>query len=306
MIKLTGFKSLKELVQYFNTEDKAREYLEAHRWQGLPTCPHCGSDHWWKIKNSPRYKCGACKKKYSVTVGTVMENSNIPLSTWFMAIYVIASHKTGISSVQLAKDIGITQKSAWFLLHRIREMFVEHHPLLTGIVEIDETYVGGRDNGTKRKNLRKGRGMVNKIPVLGLIQRNGSLIYQVITGGTDATALKPIIRRLVDRSAIINTDGYGAYTGLDIEYAGHEVVNHGAKEFARGIYHTNTIEGAFSNLKRGIKGIYIKMSLKHLQRYCHEFAYRYNTRQIKDYDRFEGLLQRLPGRLRYKDLINGK
>jgi len=306
-MKLTGFKNLKELIRYFSDEDIAREYLEAHRWAGIPTCPHCNSQHWWKIKNTTRYKCGDCKKKYSVTVGTVMENSNILLSTWFMAIYLIASHKTGISSVQLGKDVGVTQKTAWFLLHRIREMFKEKYHVLTGIVEIDETYVGGRDRHKqdRKGKLKKGRGAVNKTPVFGLISRGGNLIYKVVPDTTSDT-LKPIIRELVDKDAVINTDGHLSYTGLDKEFKQHEVVHHAAKEYVRGTYHTNTIEGAFSQLKRGIIGIYIQMSDKHLQRYCHEFSYRYNTRKMKDYDRFEGLLQLLPGRLRYRDLIAEK
>jgi len=307
-MKLTGFKSLKELIQYFKDEDVAREYLEAQRWEGCPTCPHCGSNKWWKIRNTHRYKCGDCKKKYSVTVGTVMENSNIPISAWLMAIYVISAHRKGISSIQLGKDIGVTQKSAWFLGHRIRQMFEEHHPLFTGMVEIDETYVGGKDRARRAKGkiLKAGTGAVNKITVFGILQRGGKLIYRVVDGDSNGKTLKPIIRELVDRGAIINTDGHGAYKDLDKEFAQHEVVSHGTGEYVRGIYHTNTIESSFGNLKRGIIGIYHKMTRKHLQRYCHEFTYRFSTRTMKDYDRFEGLLQRLPGRLRYKDLIAKK
>ena len=304
-MKLTGFRNLKDLIQYFSDEDICRQYLEAHRWGGIPTCPHCSSDKWYKIKNTPRYKCGNCKKKYSVTVGTFMENSNIPLSSWFMAIYVIAAHKAGISSIQLGKDIGVTQKSAWFLGHRIRKMFEENHPLLTGMVETDELYHGGRDRHKKDDKLKTGRGAVNKVPVFGLVQRSGKLIYKVVPN-TEADTLKPIIRELVDKSSTINTDGHLAYTGLDAEFAGHEVVKHSAKEYVRGTFHTNTIEGAFSQLRRGMYGIYIRMSVKHLQRYCHEFSYRYNTRKMKDADRFEGMLHKLQGRLRYKDLIAKK
>ena len=306
-MKLTGFKSLKELIQYFDTEEKAREYLEAQSWEGIPTCPHCNSQKWWKIKNTARYKCGDCKKKYSVTVGTVMENSNIPLSSWFMAIYVLAGHKAGISSIQLGKDIGVTQKSAWFLGHRIRKMFEENHPLFTGMVEADEVYHGGRDRHHKddEGKLKKGRGAVNKIPVFGILQRGGSVTYKVVSN-TEADTLKPIIRELVDKDAVINTDGHKSYVGLDKEFAGHEVVKHSEGEYVRGIFHTNGIEGAFSQLRRGMYGIYIRMSAKHLQRYAHEFSYRYNTRTKKDYERFEGMLQRLGGRLRYKDLISKK
>ena len=304
-MKLTGFRNLKELIQYFSDEDICRQYLEAHRWGGIPTCPHCSSDKWYKIKNTPRYKCGNCKKKYSVTVGTFMENSNIPLSSWFMAIYVIAAHKAGISSIQLGKDIGVTQKSAWFLGHRIRKMFEEQHPLFTGMVETDELYHGGRDRHKKDDKLKTGRGAVNKTPVFGLLERGGNVIYKVVEN-TEAATLKPIIRELVDAKAVINTDGHKSYSGLDKEFAQHEVVKHSEGEYVRGIYHTNGIEGAFSQLRRGMYGIYIRMSPKHLQRYAHEFSYRYNTRAKKDYDRFEGLLQQLKGRLTYKDLIGGK
>lgn len=304
---LTEFKSLKHLIQYFKDEDTCREYLEGVRWEGIPTCPHCASQKWYKIRNTPRYKCGTCKKKYSVTVGTVMENSNIPLSSWFMAIYVLAAHKAGISSIQLGKDIGITQKSAWFLAHRIREMFKEKHPLFTGMVEIDEVYHGGRDRHKKDDDgkLKKGRGAVNKTPVFGVLERGGSVIYKVLPN-TEADTLKGIIREQVDPAAVINTDGHKSYVGLDKEFAGHEVVKHSEGEYVRGIFHTNGIEGAFSQLRRGMYGIYIRMSPKHLQRYCYEFAYRYNTRKIKDPERFGVLLGKLPGRLRYKDLIAKK
>ncbi len=302
---LTGYKSLKQLIQYFDTEEKARVYLEAQRWNGCPECPHCNSNKWYRISDK-RYKCGDCKKKYSVTVGTVMENSNIPLSTWFMAIYVLAGHKAGINSIQLGKDIGVTQKSAWFLGHRIRKMFEEEHPLFTGMVEVDEVYHGGQDRHKKDDDkLKKGRGAVNKTPVIGLLQRGGSVKYQVVEN-TEADTLKPLIREQVDTTAVINTDGHKSYIGLNKEFAGHEVVKHSEGEYVRGIFHTNGIEGAFSQLRRGMYGIYIRMSVKHLQRYCHEFRYRYNTRKKKDYERFEILLGSLKGRLRYKDLIGKK
>lgn len=232
-----------------------------------------------------------------------MESTKIPLSTWFMAIYIISAHKTGISSVQLGKDVGIKQSSAWFLLHRIREMFQEKtFTKLTGVIELDELYVGQKDRKNRTKKMKPGRGSVNKIPVLGILQRGGNIVYQVVPD-TSADVLRPIISARVDKAAIINTDGHLSYTGLDKEFAAHEVVNHGAGEYVRGIYHTNGVEGAFGQLRRGIRGIYIKMSKKHLQRYCHEFSYRFNTREMKDADRFVSLLDRLPGRLRYQDLI---
>ncbi len=307
---LPEFKNLKEMMQRFSDDAICREYLEQQRWNGTPVCPHCGCQGGYKLANGKTYKCKQkeCAKKYTVTVGTVFEASNIPLNVWFYAVYVATAHKKGISSLQLSRDLGITQKSAWFMLYRIREAFRVNAPaLLEEMVEVDETYVGGKLSN-KHKKVRlanrhgeEGRGAVdNKVGVMAFVQRGSTVRTCVIKGDK---SLKQMVRDNVATTAMVVTDGLKAYKGMKSEFAGHEVVNHKADEYVRGIFHTNTVEGFFSQLKRGIYGIYHQVNPKHLEKYCLEFAYRYNTREVKDNVRFTLSLQNVQGRLRYQDLI---
>ena len=224
-------------------------------------------------------------------------------------MYLIISHKKGISSIQLGKDLGVTQKTAWFMLHRIRESLKDKEStLLSNVVEIDEVYIGGKVknmHNKKRASLRTENGGTenNKMMVMGMLEREGNLRL-VVSGKADAAQnIKPIVRQNIDKTSCLITDSAGYYTGLQNEYAAHEVVNHAANEYVRsGVIHTNGIEGAFSMLKRSIIGVYHQLSPKHLSRYCVETQYRYNTRKIKDGDRFELTLQRVNGTLSYKEL----
>ncbi|MEP7238113.1 MAG: IS1595 family transposase [Ferruginibacter sp.] len=303
--------NLKDLMAKFSNEDTCREFLAQQRWGGKPVCPYCGSGKHYIIEGGKRYKCGnnECYKKYSVTVGSIFHASNIPLTTWFPAMYLIISHKKGISSIQLGKDLGVTQKTAWFMLHRIRESLKDKEStLLSNIVEIDEVYIGGKVknmHNKKRASLRTENGGTenNKMMVMGMLEREGNLRL-VVSGKADAAKnIKPIVRNNIDKTSCLITDSAGYYTGLQNEFAAHEVVNHAANEYVRsGIIHTNGIEGAFSMLKRSIIGVYHQLSPKHLSRYCVETQYRYNTRKIKDGDRFELTLQRVNGTLSYKEL----
>ncbi len=313
-MKTTGFNNLKELILHFSDEKVCREHLEKRRWNGKPVCPHCHCDKIYKLKDEKTYKCAGkdCKKKFTVTVGTIFENTNIPLSTWFAAIYLATAHKKGISSVQLAKDLGITQKSAWFVLHRIREMLREKKSPMLGnndIVEIDETYVKNGGDRVKKevhpnepKRGKQGRSLKDKTPVFGMVERNGKVVAKPVKN-TKLKTLKPFIENMIMKGAIIVTDEFSVYNKLDNNYR-HFVVNHSRKEYARGKYHTNTIEGFFGLLKRSLIGIYHYMSTKHLERYCDEIAYRYNTRNERDSERFDVTLQLLEGRLTYKNLIS--
>ena len=306
-------KNLKDLMKKYSDEDKCRELFIQQRWEGgVPVCPYCESTKSYVIENGKRFKCGnqTCYKKYSVTVGTVFHASNIPLTTWFPAMYLIASHKKGISSCQLARDLGVTQKTAWFMLHRIRESLREKgSELLSNIVEVDEVYIGGKVKNmskAKRASMRTENGgtINNKYMVMGMLERDGDLRL-IVSGKADTTKnIKPIMKANIHPSSCVITDASSNYYNTAMEYKVHETVNHTEDEFVRsGIIHTNSIEGAFSMLKRAIVGTYHSLSPKHLFRYCNETSYRYNTRKIPDGQRFEMTLTKVAGRLSYKELI---
>lgn len=307
------FTNLRELIVSMPDEKQCRDYMAAQRWpNGKVICPYCGGSHIYNVKERDRYKCGNpdCYKKFSVTVGTVFEASKIPLVKWLTAVYLSSAHKKGISSYQLGRDIGVSQKSAWFMLHRIREMMrPKDNVKLDNIVEVDETFIGGivgNMSKTRRAKLRTAAGgtVQNKTMVVGLLERSGNLKLVALTKETGRDIVQPIVRTHVDNTAVLITDASNNYDNLNNEYAAHEIVNHSEQEYVRDkVIHTNSIEGAFSLLKRSIIGIYHSVTPKHLSRYCDETMYRYNTRHLHDASRFTLSIQRLEGRLKYKDLI---
>ncbi len=298
------FKNLKDLMTKLSDEKVARQHMETMRWGNNPHCPFCGVNTPYKLKDGKTYRCRnkECKKDFTVTTRSIFENSKIACSTWMAAIYLLTAHKKGISSHQLARDLGITQKSAWFVLHRVRLMMGEDAPEpLTNTVEIDETYVGGTfaNMNRARRNKYQDLGIDNKIAVMGLLERDGKARLTVIGEKT----FKEVVRENVSSDALLITDTHLAYQGLSFEYVGHATVNHSQSEYRNGIAYTNSVEGFFSHFKRSIFGIYHQVSPKHLHRYCAETSYRYNHRKISDKDRFNLALQNTKGRLKYNELI---
>ena len=303
------FKNVIQLLDYFKDEETCKQYLALQIWNGKPTCPHCNADKPYVTNRG--YKCSnkECHKKFTVTVGTIFENGKIPLRYWYAAIYLCTNHKKGISSHQLARDLDITQKTAWFILHRVRKMLANGAPqmLATNMVEVDATYVGGKlknKHAWERKLLseKQGRGTGGKTAVLGVLERQGNVVAKKVESEA-AKAVTPVINSLVAKDCIMVTDAHSGYKDLKINFD-HIVVNHQEGEYVKDkLFHTNNIEGFWSQMKRGIYGIYHNVSVKHLDVYCSEYAYRYNTRKITDIERFEGVLKQSNIRLKYADLI---
>jgi transposase-like protein len=329
------------LEPHFQDPDKAREYLEAKRWPDGPICPHCGLEgEAYKIDADPEYKttkrrtrkgvykCAGCREQFTVTVGTIFEDSKIPLHKWLLAFHLLCASKKGMSAHQLHRMLGVTYKSAWFLAHRIRYAMTQE-PLsskLDGVVEIDEAYIGGRRrhknnpaNGPKHPNVQeiqirkkvftkkphaaKGISPIkDKEPVVSLVQRGGKVRSFHVERGTQEN-LWPVLTEYLAEGVHIMTD---SASNVKVEGAKHDKVNHSDKEYVRyenGVcITTNTVEGYFATLKRGIDGVYHHVSRQHLNRYLSEFDFRYNARNISDSERRELAIKKADGkRLKYRD-----
>lgn len=290
-------------MKAFPDEEACIAYLERIRWRGTVVSPFDASSKVYKCAGH-RYKCKNTNKYFNVKTGTVFEDTKIPLVKWFMAIYLFSAHKKGISSHQLARDIGVTQKSAWFLLHRLRYAAALPNSPLAGTVEIDETYVGGKKSNQHAKKKRagsRGRGTVDKKPVVGVLQRGGPVVA-VVMDGVKSADLLPLIGSVVELGSTIMTDEYRGYHHVAEVYE-HHIVRHSANQYVNGLAHTNSLEGFWSHFKRMLDGIYHHVSFEHLQRYVHEFTLRWNTRRLATAERFEVLLGNIAGRLTYERLI---
>ena len=273
-------------------ESTAAHFMEQERWGDSPCCPICNSSDVYQMTGRDgkrnkdyRWRCRGCGKLYSVRFGTVMEDSRIPLRCWCLAFWQACSSKKGMSAKQIQRQTGLSYKSALFLMHRVRFAMADMPGVkFSGIVECDETYVGGkpRYRGTAENPVNKrGRG-TKKTLVFGMVERNGRVHSRVVPD-VAASTLKSAIKELVDDQARIMTDENAAYRGIHQHFAGgHDTVQHTAKEYARGDVNTNTIEGVFALVKRGMYGVYHNVSKKHLHRYLAEFDFRYNTRHVDD------------------------
>ncbi|OOQ60905.1 IS1595 family transposase [Mucilaginibacter pedocola] len=307
MLNNTEFKTIIDVVTRFPNEKACHEYLASRRWSdGVISCPHegCSSERAYVFKDGIRYKCCECKKQFTAKTGTFMEASNISTMKWFVAIYLFL-HKKGVSSIQLAKDVGITQKSAWFVLHRLRlALGNEEHEQLEGVVEIDETFVGGKARFKhKRKRLKHnpGRGWRDKTPVLGMLQRGGKFKAFVVPDVLMLTLKKTVYKHVKGGSDLMG-DGFTGYRSLERIY-NVQCVDHGRGHYVDGDVHTNTIEGAWSQFKKGICSTYHKTTPKHLQGYVNEFAFRYNYRGLSSQSQLDNVIKNMKCRLKYKDLI---
>lgn len=289
---------------HFQDAEKAREHLEAIRWPNGPVCPHCGgvernSKLEGKAHRAGLYFCGDCRSQFTVTVGTVFERSKLPLHKWVMATHLMCASKKGISAHQLHRMLGITYKSAWFMAHRIREaMNGDGGGLLGsggGTVEVDETYWGNK----KRYGMNP-RGAGHKMKVVSLVEREGNVRSFHVPNVT-AKTLKPILKAQIAADANLMTDEAKQYVKLGKEFASHESVMHSRGEYKRGNAHTNTVEGFFSLLKRGLVGTFHHVGEQHLQRYVKEFDFRYNNRKVSDAERATNALKGIGGkRLSYR------
>ncbi len=307
------------IAPHFQDPEKAREFMEAKRWPDGPVCPHCGvigesyrleADPEAKTKTHARkglWKCGACREQFSVTVGTIMEDSHIPLNKWLFAFHLLCASKKGMSAHQLHRMLGVTYKSAWFMAHRIRYA-MSQEPLsskLAGTVEIDETYVGGREKGR--------RGLPGpdskKAPVVSMVERSlvgKGRIRSVVMERVTADNLRTVLRGNIEERSTLNTDESSMYQGIGRWFGKHQTVNHRREEYVKikngAVVTTNTVEGYFGNLKRGINGVYHHVGKHHLHRYLSEFDFRYNAREVSDVERRDLAIKQVGGkRLMYRD-----
>lgn len=306
----TAPETLLEAVQFFADEDVALQFVANLRWPtGEQTCPRCGvEDTHYFLASRRVWKCKGCKRQFSVKVGTIFEDSPISLSKWLPAMWMLANCRNGISSYELARALGVTQKTAWFMLHRIRlAMQTESFGKIGGEVEVDETYIGGKSRNMhkdRRERMIQGTGWAGKVAVMGLLERHGephSRVRTKIIANTRTATVDGVVREHVEPGSKVFTDALASYRLLSSQYV-HQFVDH-AKKYAEGIVHTNGLENFWSLFKRSIKGTYVAIEPFHVFRYLDEQCFRFNNRKLSDRLRFtETLRSVLDKRLTYNDL----
>ena len=299
--------TLVEAVQKFGDDAAAEAWFVERRWPNGIRCVECDSDRIHTRKptarrKTPTYHCNDCKKDFTVKTGTIMHDSRLPLSKWALGFYLFSTHLKGVSSMKLHRDLGITQKSAWYMAHRIRETWDDSAERFAGPVEVDETYIGGKErNKHESKKLKAGRGAVGKTAVVGMKDRDSNRVLATPVTSTDKGTLQNFVTDHTAQNAKVYTDEAAAYKGLP----NHEAVRHSVGEYVRDMAHTNGLESFWALLKRGYHGTYHQMSPKHLDRYVREFEGRHNNRPLDTLDQINRMAQGTVGkRLRYVDLIS--
>ena len=313
MIDFKKFNSVISLTSYFNSNEKCKQAIIESRWSdGDVVCPYCGGHHCVTRKDG-KFRCKHCGKNFSCLVGTIFENTKLPLIKWFLAMYFISSHKKGISSYQLATNIEVTQNTAWYMLQKVRLLYPQtDDESFEGTVECDEVYIGGKEKW-KHKSMRtpntQGRSTKTKTPGFGMMERstcenekgeleNITYVHAFVVENTNRATLQPIIQQFVAEGSRVITDELSAYNGLaELGYT-HAVVAHGAEEYADGDVFTNSIEGFWSHFRRMIVGCYHDVSDEHLQSYIDEAAYRWNTRKMSESERFAHMFDKSIGLVR--------